>query len=772
MNTRLAAFFLLGLAPVLAGQEKVEKIEVMGNERVTRETVLYYLASREGDLFDEGAWRRDFKVLWSTGFFSNLRIESEQGKEGRVVRVIVEENPVVRTIAYRTGKGLKENDIVDKLKEHDEYILLYSYYSPSKIQKIRNRIEELLREKGLGGGTIAANIDRKGKNEVGILFQVMGASRSRVGDITFDGETGLPRQILIEAMKDNKKHGLLSWIAGKDTFKEDKLKDDLDKVRLRLQESGYMEARIGEPRITAGEKRSIFLKKRKVMEIAIPVWAGERYSVGDVRIEGNRILASKYLDGLIKLKPGEIYRAKAREKALEKMSETYRDLGYIYAQVYPVENLDPSGKRVHLTFNINEGEAAYLSRLEFKGNTFTKDKVIRRELLIREGDRFSLAMFKNSILRLKQLGLVELDKEPDIKPREDDPTQVDVTVSIKELQRNSVQFSAGYSGYDGSYVSLSYSTVNLLGTGEQLNLMAQYGKRIKNYSLGYTQPYVFELPLSAGFNVSDRSSRYPNLFDQESRGIDLNLSFRVRGFWMTNLTYGFEYLNLKAASTSDDSASSYYNPYYYGGTYGYGHYYVGSLTTSVFRNTVDSPLTPSRGTLYLVGCKFAGGIFGGEVRLIKPHLEWTLYQPLIGKNVLGLHLDYEFIVRRGRSVPFWERFFLGGERSIRGYDIYSVGPFSDEGANQGGEKSLVLNAEYIIPVGGPLQAILFYDAGNAFARRETVSLRNLYTSTGLEVRLFVPALRVPFRLIFAYNNPAQLGSQSPFAFRFAVGTTF
>jgi outer membrane protein insertion porin family len=772
MKARLAALFLLGLAPVLAGQERVEKIEITGNERVTRETILYYLASREGDPFDDRLWRQDFKVLWSTGFFSNLRIESDPGKEGRIVKVIVEENPLVRAIAYRTGKGLKENDIVDKLKEHDEYILPYSYYSPSKVQKIRNRIEALLKEKGLSGGTIAANVDRKGKNEVGIVFQVKGASRSRVGEITLEGEPGLPRRILIGAMKDNKKHGLLSWISGKDTFKEDKLKDDLDKIKLKLQESGYMEARIGEPRIAEGEKRSIFLKKRKVTEITIPVWAGERYSVGDVKIEGNKLLASKALGSLVKLKPGETYSAKAREKALEKMGEAYRDFGYIYAQVYPVESLDPSGKRVHLTFNINEGEPAYLSRLEFKGNTFTKDKVIRRELLIREGDRFSLALFKNSILRLKQLGLVEIEKEPDIKPREDDPAQVDVTVNVRELQRNSIQFSAGYSGYDGTFVSMSYSTVNLLGTGEQLNLMAQYGKRIKNYSFGYTQPYVFELPMNAGFNVFDRSSRYPNLFDQESRGIDLNLSFRVKGFWMTNLTYGFQYLNVEAASTSTDSDYSYYNPYYYGGTYGYGHYYVGSLTTSVFRNTVDSPLTPSRGSLYLVGCKFAGGIFGGEVSLIKPQAEWTLYRPLVGKTVLGLHMKYEFIVRRGRSVPFWERFFLGGERSIRGYDIYSVGPLSDEGVNQGGEKSLVFNAEYIIPVGGPVQAVLFYDAGNAYARRETVSLKNLYTSTGLEVRLFVPALRVPFRLIFAYNNPTQLGSQSPFAFRFAVGTTF
>ncbi len=150
------------------------------------------------------------------------------------------------------------------------------------------------------------------------------------------------------------------------------------------------------------------------------------------------------------------------------MGEAYRDGGYLYAQVIPVENLDPKNKIVNVTFNIYEGEVAFLNRLEFRGNNYTKDKVIRREMLIREGDRFSLAYFKDSILRIKQLGLVDLEKDPDIKPNPDDPTKIDVQVNVKELQRNNIQFTAGYSGYEGTFVALSYSTVNFLGAGENL----------------------------------------------------------------------------------------------------------------------------------------------------------------------------------------------------------------------------------------------------------------------------------------------------------------
>jgi outer membrane protein insertion porin family len=520
-------------------------------------------------------------------------------------------------------------------------------------------------------------------------------------------------------------------------------------------------------------KTTVSLKKQKMKRIVIPVEAGERYFVGEVRVDGSQVIAPAYLRSLIKLKKGEPYSTKSREKAVEKMGEVYRDFGHLFAQVIPVENLDPKGKRVNVTFNVEEGKVAYLNRLEFRGNTYTKDKVLRREIILREGDRFSLALFKNSILRLRQLGLVDLEGEPEVTPDTAESTKINVSLKVKELQRNNIQFSAGYSGYEGSFVSASYSTVNLLGTGEGLEVMAQYGKRVKNYMFSFTEPYVFDLPLSAGFRVYDRYYYYTGLYSQQSRGVNYDFGFRIKGFWRASLTYAFEYLEIGSAPLKDDEGNIISSSYYYGGSYGFGDYYVGSFSTVIYRSTIDSPLTPSRGSLYLVGCKVSGGPLGGEISLFKPRLEWTRYQPIVKNHVLGLHLGYEMIrAIRSSEVPFWERFYLGGERSIRGYDIYSIGPRNAEGLITGGEKSLVFNAEYIIPVGGPLYAIFFCDAGNAYARDEAVSLRNLYSSSGLEMRVFVPALRVPLRLILAYNAPREDKNASPLAFRFAIGTTF
>lgn len=763
-------FVFLALPPFLSAQEVVERIDIIGNERVSRETILYYLSFREGDYFSDDILKKDFRVLWSTGFFSNIKVDKEDGPRGKIIKIIVEENPVIKNITYKTGKKVKEDAIVNKLKEKDEYILPYSYYSPAKIQKINKTIVDLLLEKGLHAAKVEVETQKKGKNELEVLFKIDEGPKIRVGAVKFTGRPTLPESILVEAMKENKKHGLISWVTGKDVFKENKLEEDLALIKKKFQEYGYMEATVGEPQIEDMTKRTILFKKQMMMRIIIPVNAGVRYMVGDVTVDGNKAIATQYLRNLVKLKAGEIYSTKVREKAVENIGELYRNGGFLYAQVMPVESLDPKNKRVNVAFTVYEGEVAFLNKLEFRGNTFTKDKVIRREMLLREGDRFSLALFKDSILRIKQLGLVELEKEPDIKPEADNPALMNATLDVKELQRNNIQFTAGYSGYEGTFVAMSYSTVNFLGAGENLEVTAQYGKRIKNYVFGFSEPYLFDYPISLGFNIYNRYIILPYLYNRKGKGVDFIVGARIKGYLRANLTYSYEYVDIKLPEGQDDSY--YYDPVYYS-MFGLGNYAVSSLNPTIYRSTVDSPLTPTRGTLYLASMKYAGSFLGGEIDLIKPRFEWTFFRPLSRNHVVGLHMEYQFIKPLGDSqVPFWERFYLGGERSIRGYEIYSIGPRSEQGTNIGGERSLVFNAEYIFHVGGPLYTILFFDMGNAYAQGQKINFRSMYKSAGLEARIFVPALRVPFRLIFAYNSPKIYAQDSNFAFRFAIGTTF
>jgi outer membrane protein insertion porin family len=341
---------------------------------------------------------------------------------------------------------------------------------------------------------------------------------------------------------------------------------------------------------------------------------------------------------------------------------------------------------------------------------------------------------------------------------------MDITLNLKELQRNNVQFTAGYSGYEGPFVAFEYSTVNFLGAGENLEFTIQNGKNIKNYMFGFSEPYIFDLPMTLGFNIYNRYIIYPGLFEQKARGIDLTFGARVKGYWRANVTYSYQRIHINYTEVTGDSSTP-LSPQ---------EYNESSISPSIYRSTVDSPLTPSRGVLYLASCKLAGGILGGDISMVKPHFEFSFFHPLVLNHVVGFHLEYDSIRPYNSSpVPIWEKFYLGGERSIRGYDIYTIGPHDPTtGTNMGGEKSLVFNAEYIIPVGGPLYTIFFYDAGNAYSRGQKMSTGDLYTSAGLELRIFVPALRVPFRLIFAYNNRKFYADESNFAIRFAIGTTF
>jgi len=774
MKKAVIGFFLVLFPFLLFGQETVEKIEIVGNDRVTKETILYYLTAREGDYYSEDVLKKDFRILWSTGFFSDIKIEKKEGTSGALVTIAVAENPVIRSVAYKTGKKVKEDDIITKLKENDEHLLPYSYYNPSRIEKIKKTIGELLAEKGLQSAKIETDVSRKGKNEVDLLFKIDEGPKMRVGAVVFEGSTKIPDSYLREAMKDNKPHGLISWIGGKDVYKQNKIAEDVALIKKKFQENGYMEAVVGEPRMEEFEKRTIFFRKQKMMRLVVPVNAGYLYRVGEIKIEGNKAIAAKYLQSLVKLESGDIYSTKTREDVIEKMGETYRNIGYLYSQIAPVESLDPKRKIVNVTFNVYEGDVTYLHRLEFRGNNYTKDKVIRREMLIREGDRFSLAYFKDSVLRIKQLGLVDLERDPDIIPDPDDPTQMDVTVNVTELQRNNIQFTAGYSGYEGTFVAFSYSTVNFLGAGENLEFQIQTGKRVKNYSFGFTEPYLFDQPITVGFNIHDRKIDYPYLYNQKSKGIDLSMGARILGYWRANVTYSLQNINVTQPSETytDETGSPLYD-YYQSGMYGFGKYNMSSIEPLLYRSTVDSPLTPTHGTLYSLSLKFAGSFLGGEVSLLRPRIEIARYQPMIANHTLGLHMEYQHVRPLNNSeIPFWEKFYLWGERSVRGYEIYTIGPRSAEGQVLGGEKSLVLNAEYTIPIGGPLYIIFFHDMGNAVATDQPIRLKDMYSSSGLEARVFVPALRVPFRLIFAYNNRKIYGSESNFAFRFAVGTTF
>ncbi len=769
MLKKMPWLVMIMLAAQFLCADIIEKIQVEGNRKVSRETIQFYMKSREGGIYDPQKLKEDFQTLWETGFFENIRIEDENGAGGKIVRLVFVENPLIASVTYKTGKKVKESDITEKLQGSNILLQAFSYYSPAKIRKVKKIITDMLLEKGYNQA--AVTIDEKEENgQIALTIHADAGYKTRIADVVFPGlpAKSVSASFLRRGLKNNQVHGLLSTIASKDVFNREKINEDIEEVRLRLQQKGYLEAKVGTPEFSTVFKKTISGRRQQMFRVSLPVELGPRYRVGTVTIEGNKVIRGDFLQRLVTIKKGQIYNIKKRNKFIEDIQKFYGGIGYFYAQVVPSENLDPVKQTADLTINIQENEVVYLGKLEFTGNTFTKDHVIRREWFLREGRRLNINALEDSMKRMKQLGLVTVEKMPEIKADPQDPQKINITAEVKELNRQMINFNVGYSGYEGWFIALGYSTQNFLGMGESFTLNLQQGTRAKNYQFAFTEPYLFNLPANFGIDLFKTSYNYPSLYTRQGQGFNLSTSARFWTYWGSSLVYSMEDVSITDVNQDYQFQNSY--AYYY---YAAGKRRISALMPTLYYSTVDSPIFPTSGSKFLASYRYSGGFLGGDVYLHKVKLEAVRFQPLWSRHVLGLHFVYEGLEPfGGRGIPFYEKFFLGGERSIRGFDIYTLGPRDKNGAVLGGNKSFLVNVEYSIPLTQQFSFVFFYDVGNSYDVGTPINLKDVYSSAGLELKIFVPMLNVPFRLIFAYNPRLLQTGDAHFVFKFAVGPSF
>jgi len=767
MIKKFSLLCLLVFFVQILSAEVIEDIKIEGNKKISRETVQFYIKSRPGSIYDEEKLKEDFKVLWETGFFENIRIESANGEKGKIVRFILSENPLISTVTYKKNKKIKEADITQELLNNNITIQPFSYYSPAKIGRAKTIITNMLLKKGFNQASVT--IDEKINNgQIALTVQVESGPKTRIHNVVFPGldEKTLSPAWLRWGMKNNMVHSLISTVLNKDVYNLEKINDDLEELRLRFQQKGFLEAKVGSPELSWVNQKTVFGQAQKMLVLSIPVEMGPRYKIGNITIEGNKVIKASFLRQMVTLKKGKIFNFKKRNKAVEAIRKFYGGLGYFYAQIAPRENLDPVKKIADLTIQIQENDVAYLGKLEFTGNTFTKDHVIRREWFLREGQRLNINSLEDSIKRMKQLGLVTIEKMPEIKPDPKDPQKINITADVQEVNRQQINFNVGYSGYEGWFLALGYSTQNFLGLGETFAVNLQQGTIARTYQFAFTEPYLFNTRASFGFDIAKTYYRYPNLYTREGEGFNLSVATRFWKFWGASLVYSWE--NVAISDVVDTNMSDYYSY-----LYSDGKRLISSITPTIYYSTVDSPIFPQSGNKILASYRYAGGFLGGDLFAHRLKLEMTKFQPLWSNHVLGLHAVYEGIQAFGdKALPFYEKFFLGGERSIRGFEVYTIGPRNTGGSILGGNKSLYFNMEYSIPVAQQFSFVFFYDVGNSYNTGSPINLRDVYQSAGLELKVFVPMLNVPFRLIFAYNHRLIDPEDKHFVFRFAVGPSF
>lgn len=782
----------------------------------------------------------DFKRLWATNFLDNLWIETldvpfPNGVMGKHVIYHMEERPRVKIVDYTGSTKVERTKVDEKMKELGIQLRLDSFLDQAVVKRVQGIVRDLMAEKGYEFAEVTPTVEPlpAGPKLVKVVFDVKEGPQVKVRNINFDGNVEIGDRALGRQMKGTKAHGWLSWITGKGKYQEAKFEEDAEKIVEYYRNKGYIAARVGQPEIKVLEDSPD--KETRWVELNVPIDEGERYRVGEFTFDGNKVIKTEFLAPLFKIKKGDWYSDKPIRNGLIKAREVYGGGGYFEFTGFPdLEPLDaakgpmagPATPTVNVTMRVQEGEQYFVNRLTFVGNTTTRDNVIRREVRLVEGGVFNTEALKFSVKRLNQLGYfkpLEEGQGIDVQKTPNEKNQVDVTLKLEEQNRNQLTFGAGVSQFEGFFGQLSFQTSNFLGRGEALTVSLQVGSRSENYQVAFSEPFLFDRNITGGIDVYKRTLRYIDQFTQEATGGNVTFGFPLAGFSRMFGVYSYE-----AVTVSD------LNPVFYAPELVQrnpflrdslllgqgGQRTISKVTPSFVHNTVDNPIFPNSGMRLTGSIDFAG--VGGNTNFIKPRFEYAQFKPLNRRMSIGYRTQIEYIrpYASTTALPITETLYLGGEYTIRGYDIRSIGPRDPEGTGLvlGGNKTFLLNAEYLINIAGPVRLVLFYDTGQvrdigqSFAWKEDVTetvdpglpaildpftntrlidpnappkfqrvidqTSAFKTSTGAEIRFFMPVLNVPFRLIFAYN-PQRFGvldnSLRPaqkFTFKFAVGSTF
>jgi outer membrane protein insertion porin family len=377
---------------------------------------------------------------------------------------------------------------------------------------------------------------------------------------------------------------------------------------------------------------------------------------------------------------------------------------------------------------------------------------------------------------------------PELKPSDLGEDKLDVIFKVEEQNRNQFTFGGGVSGLEGTFINASFQTSNFLGMGETFQVSAQSGRRTKNYQIAITEPYLFDRPITAGIDLFKTRLTIPNFdnvvgYTQESTGASFVTGLPAGRFTRVFLSYAYRIVNIEGLTQTLggglDPSTPFFDPFFFGEE---GKRRESTLTPSFVHNTVDNPWTPRSGIKWTLTTQFAGGPLKGTLDYFRPEAEFIVYIPHMRRTALGMRANVAMIRPYGNTarvdpttgrntLPLYQRYFLGGETEIRGVNIRSVGPIDSENHALGGNKKALFNAEYYIDIAGPLRAVLFFDAGQAYLEGEKIDIKKFRTSTGVEMRFIMPVLNVPFRLIYAWNPNRDI-FQPKSAFKFAVGTTF
>lgn len=828
----MVGFLLVGSPAIAQRQPKppiIERIDIRGNRRMKEEDIRYYIQSHAGDVYDEDRLALDLRYLYKEGkAFESIEITATDGDTGKIVTFLLVEKPLVREIKYAGNKSFTESNILDHFKERKVGIVQDSAYEPAKVRAAERALKELMVQNGRPLGTVHTEIENVPPNSVRLKFVMDEGPKVRIGDIRFVGNKVFSDEELKGTLKLTKERGPISIFKGSDKYYPAKLEYDIDQnLKAYYQERGYLQVQVGDPltRIFEGSRGYIPMlrKTREQFLVEIPIEAGDQYRLGELKVSNCGIIPCENVARMFGMTKGEILNYKRVKTTIEGIKKAYGEVGYIDADLIPEQTPHPDTKTVDLTFDMQPGKRFSVHRIDFEGNTKTRDKVMRRELLIQEGWPFSSRWLDLSVQKLNMLGYFDKIEEKDYQVTPDQKTStVDVRIKVKEKSQQSIGLMGGVSGLSGSFIGVNYQTNNFMGRGESLEFSVTAGTRTTDFILSFTEPYLLDTRWNLGVSLFNSRNRFDTysmfgitnyatgqpsaLFTQRTIGFTVNMSRMIgQSWWRMGASYTYQKIGIADISSGFESyALGQFTGFAPGGDASAALKGIirSEITPSLSFNNTNAFFNPTRGRSVTLSAAFAGSVMGGDFNQIRPAVEFRQFFPdrwiSNNRNTFGFRLAAQYVMAfSGSTVPFFDRFFIGGETTIRGFDIRSISPLVitstralDVKGNPiidfhtglakisssinpiGGDTMGLFNGEYRIPVAGPLTMSLFYDVGisavleksglGVFGSATTNTLvessnRVVRSSTGLEISFMLPMVNAPFRLIFAYNPQVYRG---------------
>ena len=756
--TGLAVAALLAISAVFlpcawADGFPILEIRVEGATRVGSDAILRVMESRVGEEFDAAKVRADVKAVYRMGYFSDVKIDAEEEPGGLRLTVLVIEKPIVSSIVIEGNKEVEDPDLKAALTIKERTL-----FQEEKVKESARKLREVYQNRGYYDATVDPSIQEEGDGSIRVSFRVSEGEKLMIEKIRITGNRFLGEKKIRKTMETRTK-GIFSFITDSGTFKKDVLENDVRRIEALYQNNGFLDSKVSDPKIG---------REPKGLLVTIHVFEGRQYRVGEIRFSGESGLSEGEQQKAVKLKQGDVFSRETLLSDVLSLTTAINDKGYALAIVSPLVEKRKEYPLADVMYKAEKGDKFRFGKVEVAGNTKTLDRVIRRNLDVADGMTYTATGLKRSrenLTRLSYFKDVKISTEPSAVPQE-----MDVKVDVQEGPTGTLSGGMGFSTVDKIFGVVQVTENNLFGKGWKASLNSQFGARRTVFSLDFRDPYFLDSNFSLLLNAYNTRTEYTD-FERKSTGGRVGFGYSFTRNTSASLSFRLDDVEI---IDPGEAVSPILKE-----EFAKGRQQTRSVTLHLGRNTTDRYIDPSRGTVHSATVEYAGGPLGGDSDFVKYFLNTKVYYPVTQSTVLSWNFLWGHAISTvGGTVPLYERFFLGGPYTIRGFKSRTLSPEDpNTGELIGGNKELVFNMEYIFPLVGELgfKGVLFFDIGNAWGQGEWPWEMKSWNgppiryAAGIGFRWYSPM--GPLRIEWGWNlNPAP--GEEKRVVEFTIGTAF